>query len=85
MRCCPASRTPWSKRVGCWPLDDLDALRCAKLLLDRHGRDAELHAALRADELEAVGDEAGRWAWMRILAAVDELARTERRVDDTLQ
>jgi hypothetical protein len=66
-------------------LDDLDALRCAKLLLDRHGRDAELHAALRADELEAGGDEAGRRAWMRILAAVDELARTERRPGETLQ
>ncbi len=59
-------------------MDDLDALRCAKLLLDRHGRDAELHAALRADE-------AGRRAWMRILAAVDELARTERRWDEALQ
>jgi len=66
-------------------LGDLDALRCAKLLLDRHGRDAELHAAMRADELEAAGDEAGRRAWMRILAAMDELARTERRQDETLQ
>jgi len=66
-------------------LGDLDALRCAKLLLDRHGRDAERHAALRADELEAAGDEAGRRAWRRILAAVDELARTERRQGETLQ
>ena len=66
-------------------MDDLDALRCAKLLLDRHGRDAELRAALRADELEASGDDAGRRAWMRILAAVDELARTERRRGETLQ
>ncbi len=66
-------------------MGDLDALRCAKLLLDRHGRDAELHAAMRADELEAAGDEAGRRAWMRILAAMDELARTERRQDETLQ
>lgn len=64
--------------------DDLDALRCAKLLLDRHGRDADLYAALRVDELDAVGVKAGRWAWMRILSAVDELARTERRVDETL-
>ena len=66
-------------------MDDLDALRCAKLLLDQHGRDAELHAALRADELEAAGDEAGRRAWMRILAAVDDLARTERHYGETLQ
>ena len=58
-------------------MNDLDAYRCARLLLDRHGRDAELQTAMRADELGAVGDEAGREAWMRILAAVDELARTE--------
>lgn len=63
----------------------LDAYRCAKLLLDQHGRDAELHAAMRADELEAAGDEAGRQAWMRILAAMDELTRTERRSGEPLQ
>jgi len=66
-------------------VDDLDAYRCAKLLLDRHGRDAELHAVMRADELEAAGDAAGRRAWMRILAALDELARTERRWGEPLQ
>ena len=56
----------------------IDAFRCAKLLLDRHGRDAPLHAAQRADELEDVGDEAGRRAWVAILAAIDALARTAR-------
>lgn len=66
-------------------MDDLDAYRCAKLLLDRHGRDAELHAAMRADELEAAGDEAGLRAWMRILAAMDELVRTERHQGEPLQ
>ncbi len=66
-------------------MDDLDAYRCAKLLLDRHGRDAGLQAALRVDELEAAGDEAGRRAWMRILAAVDKLARTERHQGEPLQ
>lgn len=63
----------------------LDAFRCAKLLLDQHGRDAELHAAMRADELEAAGDEAGRRAWMLILAAMGELTRTERRPGEPLQ
>ena len=66
-------------------MNGLDAYRCAKLLLDRHGRDAELHAALRADELEAADDEAGRRAWLRILAAIDELVRTERRESEPLQ
>lgn len=63
----------------------LDAYRCAKLLLDQHGRDAELRAAMRADELEAAGDVAGRRAWMLILAALDELMRTERRQGESLQ
>jgi len=66
-------------------VDDLDAYRCAKLLLDRHGRDAELHAAMRADELGAAGDKDGRRAWMRILAAMDELMRTERCQGEPLQ
>ena len=66
-------------------MDDLDALRCARLVLDRHGRDAELHAAMRADELDAAGDEAGRRAWMRILAAIDELERVTRCPGEALQ
>ncbi len=66
-------------------MNGLDAYRCAKLLLDRHGHDAELHAALRADELEAAGDETGRRAWMHILDAIDELVRTERRPSEPLQ
>ncbi len=40
---------------------------------------------MRADELIAAGDEAGRQAWMRILAAMDELVRTERRQGEPLQ
>ena len=66
-------------------MNGLDAYRCAKLLLDQHGRDAEVHAALRADELGAAGDEAGQQAWLHILAAVDELARTEQRWGEPLQ
>lgn len=66
-------------------MDELDAYRCAKLLLDQHGRNAELQAAMRADELDAAGDEAERRAWMRILAAIDVLARTERQQDELLQ
>ncbi len=65
-------------------MDDLDALRCAKLLLDQHGRDAELHAAMRADELDAAGDDDGRRAWMRILAAIDELDRVKRHPGEGL-
>ena len=59
-------------------MDELDAYRCAKLLMDRHGNDAPIHAAMRADELDAAGNEAGRRAWIAIIAAVDELMRVDR-------
>lgn len=74
-----------SRPTGCWPLNDLDAYRCAKLLLDRYGRDAEFQAAMRVDALDTAGDEAGRRAWLRILTAIDELARVERRQGEALQ
>ena len=63
----------------------LDALRCAKLLLDQHGDRAEFVAAMHADELDAAGDEAGRRAFMLILAAIDELTRTARQPGELLQ
>ncbi len=66
-------------------MDELDAYRCAKLLLDQHGFGAELHAAMRADALDVAGDEAGRRAWLQILAAMDELSRTERRLGEQIQ
>lgn len=67
-------------------MNDLDAYRCAKLLLDRYGEDgARLHAAMRADELGAVSDKAGQQTWLRILAAVDELSRVARREGEALQ
>ena len=84
-RCFPAPRAQRNVPGECWLMDKLDIYRCAKLLLDQHGRDAGLQAAMRADALDAAGDEAGRRARMRILAAVDELARTERRRDEPQQ
>ncbi len=66
-------------------MNELDAYRCAKLLLDQHGSGAELHAATRTYAMEVAGDEAGRRAWLQILAAMDELRRTERRLDEAIQ
>jgi len=45
----------------------------------RHGADAAIVAAKRADELLAEGDSDGYAIWKRILEAVSELARTIRR------
>ena len=66
-------------------MDRLDSYRCAKLLLDRHGDDAPVVAALRTDELDELGDHVGRRAWMAVIAAIDELSRTVRRASERLQ
>lgn len=53
----------------------LDIWRAAKVLVDQHGADAGVHAALRVDELAAAGDDTGRQVWRDILDAVAELQR----------
>jgi triphosphoribosyl-dephospho-CoA synthetase len=55
-------------------VDDPDIWQAALLLVKRHGADATVVAAKRADELLADGDVDG---WKRILAAVNELSRTK--------
>ena len=57
-------------------VDVPDIWRAANLLLRRHSADAEIVAAMRADELLANGDVEGWAIWKQILAAVTELSRT---------
>jgi len=59
------------------PVNDPDIWRAAKLVVDRHGEEAPIHAAQRADELMAIGDTEGWEVWKRISRAVDELLRAE--------
>jgi len=54
----------------------LDSWRAANLLIQQHGADAALHAAMRVDVLREAGDEAGAAVWTRIIKAVDALQRT---------
>jgi len=59
-------------------LPDLDIWRAAQLFVKRHGDEAAIQAALRADELLAEGDVDGQRAWLRIVKAVEELRRQNR-------
>ena len=59
------------------PVSDLDVWRAVNLLLKRHGRDAAIVAAQRADELLAAGDVDGQAVWKRIVEAILELLRDE--------
>ncbi len=56
---------------------DPDIWRSAQVLVKRHGQDAPIHAAMRADELLEAGDLDGATVWKRILRAVEELQGTE--------
>ncbi len=56
---------------------DIDIFRSANLLIKRHGEDAPIHAAMRADELLDKGDLDGAAVWRRVLRAVEELQGTE--------
>jgi hypothetical protein len=56
-------------------LKDLDIYRTAKVLIDRYGDGASLHAAGRADELLDKGDMEGRRVWLRVHEAVLELVK----------
>jgi hypothetical protein len=54
-------------------VSDLDIWRAANLLIQKHGADAELEAAKRADLMLDRGDYDGRLLWMRIRRAIEAL------------
>ncbi len=54
-------------------ISDLDVYRTAKLFVDKHGAEAPIHAAMKADAMLEKGDIDGQAAWLRILRAVKEL------------
>ncbi len=58
---------------------DLDIYRSAQVLVNRHGEDAAVDAAMRADAMLEAGDLDGLATWKRILRAVEELQRVEAR------
>ena len=52
---------------------DLDIYRSAKLLIDQHGEDAPIFAAMQADRCLEGGDLDGKAVWMRVIGAIKEL------------
>ena len=59
-----------------------DVWRAAKLLIDQHGVEASIHAAMRADEMLDVVDLDGQAVWKAILKAVIELVN--KKLDGTV-
>ncbi len=58
--------------------DDKDIYRSAKLLIDRHGDDAVIEAAMMADKMLEQGGLDGLASWNRILRAIEGLHSKER-------
>ena len=63
-------------------ITDLDIYRSANVLIHEHGEDAALEAAQRADAMLERGDMEGCAVWKRIVAAVEEIERAERRENE---
>ncbi len=57
-------------------VSDLDIFRSANILVKRHGQDAPIHAAMRADAMLEKGDLDGYAARKRILRAVEVVQGT---------
>jgi hypothetical protein len=54
-------------------ISDPDIWRAANLLIQRHGADAEIEAAKRADQMIERGDLDGQAVWKCIRRAIIEL------------
>jgi hypothetical protein len=52
---------------------EIDIWRAANLLIRKHGANAELEAAKRADLMLDRGDDDGRLLWARIRRAIEDL------------
>ncbi len=63
--------------------DDLDIYRSAKLLIDQHGEDAPIFAAMHADKCLEGGDLDGKAVWMGVIRAIKELLNQQPPSSDT--
>jgi hypothetical protein len=61
------------RRWGVAMITDLDIWRGANLLIRKHGANAELEAAKRAEVMLGRSDDDGRLMWMRIRRAIETL------------
>jgi hypothetical protein len=54
-------------------LTEWELWACAQRMVDDHGADAPIHAAMRADELLENGDQEGCSTWVLIMHRTKEL------------
>jgi hypothetical protein len=59
-------------------MEPIDVYRTAKLLIDLHGDDAAIEAAMKADRCLDTGDLDGVSVWKGVIRAIHELNVTTR-------
>jgi hypothetical protein len=65
-------------RLGAGPMDEIDVLHTAKLMIEQYGVAAESQAILRADKAFLDGAIEVEQTWKRVIAAIRGL-RAEKR------
>jgi hypothetical protein len=62
--------------LGNGRISEIDIYRSANLLIGKHGDDAEMAAAMKADNMLAAGDIDSQRVWLRIMNAIQQLQDT---------
>ena len=62
---------------------EIDIYRSAKLLIDQHGEDAPIFAAMQADKCLEGGDLDGKAVWMGVIRAIKEILDQKPSSSDT--
>lgn len=70
----PRARVPGSEHVT----SKIDIYRSAKLMVDQHGNEATIHAAMQADRCLERNDFDGKATWMRVIEAIKKLVNTDK-------
>lgn len=60
-------------------MEPIDLYRTAKLLIDQHGEDAAIQAAMKADQCLDSGDMDGVSVWKGVIRAIGTLNQTNGR------
>ena len=63
--------------------EEIDIYRSAKLLINQHGEDAPIHAAMQADACWERGDLDGKVVWMGVIRAIKGLLDQKPPGSDT--
>ena len=58
-------------------IPDIDIWRCAQLMVNNHGDEADIEAAAKADALLSEGDTEGQRVWLQIAKAIGELSKDQ--------